>query len=167
MIRDIKSLKDYEVFEDDHITCCKLLGLTDDQDHTFDLDLWWCGPDGPAAAKYWNCSVQAKADLIELVNNQLQRDAENDETTPHHQLCAVLGSEYTVRYDTDDDHPESVVTLEGDARDLNIEVIYHTSGDVILIQDNGDDHKHLGVYVWTSDPDAMERVGKIVKDMLS
>jgi hypothetical protein len=58
------------VWADDHILCCRV-----DIDGNA-TELWWCGWEGIAAAKYANDCPRAMADLMELVTEQRKVNAE-------------------------------------------------------------------------------------------
>ena len=59
-------------WEDDHLMCCEVA-----IDNTR-IELWWCGWAGLAAAKYANTSVEAKADLLEILRHQVEANKDND-----------------------------------------------------------------------------------------
>jgi hypothetical protein len=64
---------------DDHILCCAV------RINGEKIELWWCGWEGLAAAKYANESPQAMKDLIQFVDNQKELDKEakeHDELDP-------------------------------------------------------------------------------------
>ena len=65
-------------------------------------------------------------------------------------------------------HPETLVYRieEGDA-DQNVEVIYHTAGDVVLVQENGNDGKGRTGFVWLSDENWVEKVKSLVLEFMA
>ena len=60
-----------DTWTDDHILCAKVrIGKET-------IELWWCGWEGLAAARYANESGKAMRDLMRLVKEQKEADAED------------------------------------------------------------------------------------------
>lgn len=84
---------------------------------------------------------------------------------PRHNQLAALNQDLKFEYQTEHDHPQSLVVKD---ENHNVEVIYHTSGDVVLIQTNGNKPRtEENAFVWANDPRVLEKVTNHVRRLLS
>lgn len=73
ILRDAQEIKDVEVLHtmlDDHILCADVKLTIDGT--PIEISLWWIGWEGVASFLYANDSEQARANIRELLLNQLE-----------------------------------------------------------------------------------------------
>jgi hypothetical protein len=61
-------------FEDDHAMCIRVILVFEDDTPDTETELWWCGPEGFAAAYYANNTEVAMDDFQRHLLNSLQDD---------------------------------------------------------------------------------------------
>lgn len=80
----------------------------------------------------------------------------------------LLAKDFHAEFLDEYPHPETLVKCNTPGLDHNVEVIYHTAGDVVLIQENGSDGRDRTAFVWTRhNPSWPQRAAEIVVSILS
>lgn len=89
----------------------------------------------------------------------------------HDQFAAVWGdlaNDFPLEFNESEyPHPETLVCRANtEDADQNVEIVYHTAGDVVLVQENGNDGRGRTGFVWVQDVEWAMKVKSLVVGLM-